>query len=375
MIKQLFLVLVCVCCFFAVGVYAQEYPTVTVDSTNFTIDIPYAEYEDEEGDTKALSAELTAPVDTSDFTFTLNTTTLSDVAVDAPASVEGDGACSQTTNAQFLSCRSDVQDDFFEKQAVCFNFSDEEERSECFAEAEEERLEGLEECDDIEEAHENLCAVLGEDPYDPDLDDITFVSLDDIAANPNPYFPLVVGNTWVYENDEETITVTVLDQTREIDGVEAIVVQDVVMEEGELVEDTFDWYAQDDEGNVWYMGELSRNYEDGELSDIDGSWEAGEEGAKAGILFRAMPIVDEVLRQEYAIGEAEDIGQTVRLDSDESTDSGFECNSNCLETLESTPLEPEALETKIYLPGTGLLMEIDLEEDSRIELSEFIPGN
>ena len=373
--KKLLFVIICVSCFFAIGLNAQEYPQVIEDDDNFIIDIPYIEYEDAEGDTRALSAELVAPKDSSEISFSINESSLSDVAVDTPASIDGTGACSRTTNAQFLACRSDIQDDFFEKQAICFNFSDAEEQQECLTESESERLEGLEECGDIEEAHENLCAVFGEDPYDPDLSDITFVSIDEIAANPNPYFPLVVGNIWVYEGEDETITVTVLDETREIDGVEAIVVQDVVEEDGEVIEDTSDWYAQDEDGNVWYMGELSLNYEDGELADIDGSWEAGVDGAKAGILFRAMPVVDEVLRQEYAISEAEDIGQTVSLENNESTDSGFACSNDCLETLEYTPLEPDAEETKIYLPGTGLILEINIEDDERIELVDFTPGN
>jgi len=372
--KKLLFVIICVTCFFAIGLNAQEYPRILEDDDNFILDIPYIEYEDAEGDTKALSAELIAPKDSSEIIFSINESSLTDVVVDTPASISGDGACSQTTNAQFLACRSDVQDDFFEKQAVCFNYSDPEEQMECFTEAETERVEGLEECGDIKEAHEGLCEVFGEDPYDPDLDEITFVSIDDIAANPNPYFPLIVGNIWVYESEDETITVTVMDETKVIDGVTAIVVQDIVEEDGEVIEDTNDWYAQDEDGNVWYMGELSLNFEDGELVDIDGSWEAGVDGAKAGILVRAMPIIDEVFRQEYRIGEAEDIGQTVSLENDESTDTGFACNSNCLETLEYTPLEPDEQETKIYLPGTGLILEIDLAEGERLELVDFTPG-
>ena len=373
--KKLLFVIVCVTCFFAIGLNAQEYPRVLEDEDNFILDIPYIEYEDTEGETRALSAALVAAKDASEISFSLDETSLHDVAVDTPAAVAGDGACSSTTHAQFLSCRADVQDDFFEQQAVCFNFSDEDDTVECFAEAESERLDGLEECEEIEEAHESLCEIFGEAPYDPDLEDISFVSVDEIAANPNPYFPLIVGNTWVYQSEDETITVTVLDETREIDGVEAIVVRDVVEEDGELIEDTHDWFAQDEDGNVWYLGELAINYEDGELSDIDGSWEAGEEGGKAGILFRAMPVVGEVLRQEYLIGEAEDVGQTVSLESDESTESGFACNGSCLETLEWTPLEPDSQETKVYLPGTGLILEIDLEEGDRVELVDFSPGS
>lgn len=362
-------------CLFATAAVAQQYPEVVEDDDNFIIDIPYIEYEDADGETRALSAELVASKSSSEISFSLNESALMDVEVDAPAPISGDGACSRTTNAQYLSCKADVQDDYFEKQANCFNYSDSEEQQECFAEATEERLEGAEECDDIEEEHDNLCAIFGEDPYDPDLSALTFLTVDEIAANPNPFFPLVVGNTWVYEDDEEVITVTVLDQTREIEGIESIVVQDVVEEDGELIEDTFDWYAQDSDGNVWYMGELSRNYEDGELSDIDGSWEAGVEGAKAGILFRAMPVVGETLRQEYRIGEAEDIGQTLSITASESTASGYDCEGACLQTLEYTPIEPGEHENKFYKPGTGMILETKPDSEERLELVDFTPGS
>ncbi|MDA1372166.1 MAG: hypothetical protein O2971_15565 [Proteobacteria bacterium] len=373
--KKLLFVVVCVTCFFAIGLNAQEYPTVEDDGSNIVLTIPYLEWEDDEGETRALSAELVAESSSGDVSFSVDYQKLVDIEVDTPQMVQGEGACSSTTNAQLLACRADTQDDYFEAQAKCFNESDPVDQAECFSEATAERSDALEECGDIEESHANLCAIFGEGPYDPDLDDITFVSVDAIAANPNPYFPLIVGNVWVYESEEETITVTVLDQTKDIEGIEAIVVRDVVEEDGEVIEDTSDWYAQDEDGNVWYMGELSLNYEDGELSDVDGSWKHGTDGAKAGILFRGMPVVDEVLRQEYLIGEAEDIGQTVSLENNESTDSGFACSNNCLETLEWTPLEPDGEETKIYLPGTGLILEINLEDDERVELVDFTPGS
>lgn len=362
-------------CLLAIPAQSQDYPQVTEDENNFFLEIPYAEYEDDEGETQALAVDLVAPKVASEAVFYIDFETLVEREVDTPATIDGVGACSRTTHAQFLACGLDIQDDFFEAQAKCFNSADADEQQECFAEAEAERVEAMEECDDMEEAHENLCAVFGEDPYDPDLGDITFVDLDDIAANPNPYFPLVPGNVWVYESEDETITVTVLDETREIDGIEAVVVQDIVEEDGELVEDTFDWYAQDEDGNVWYLGELSRNYEDGELSDIDGSWEHGEDGAKGGILFRSLPTVGEVYRQEYLIGEAEDIGETVSLEADESTESGYECQAACLETLEYTPLEPDVMESKFYIPGVGLILEIDLEENVRVELVDYTAAN
>lgn len=366
---------IAVCCLFSSIAMGQQYPQVTEDADNFIIDIPYLEYEDGEGETRALSAELVASKSSPEISFSLNESALMDVDVDMPAPVSGDGACSRTTNAQFQSCKSDVQDDFFERQANCFNFADSEAQHECFIEANEERLEGNEECDDIEEEHEKLCAIFGEDPYDPDLSALTFLTVEEIAANPNPFFPLVVGNTWVYEDSEEEITVTVLDETREIMGIDSIVVQDVVLEDGVLIEDTFDWYAQDSDGNVWYMGELSRNYEDGELSDIDGSWEAGVDGAKAGILFRTMPVIGETLRQEYRIGEAEDIGQTLSITANESTLSGYDCEGGCLQTLEYTPIEPGEQENKYYKPGTGMILETKPDSEERLELIDFTPGS
>jgi hypothetical protein len=88
-----------------------------------------------------------------------------------------------------------------------------------------------------------------------------------------------------------------------------------------------------------------------------------------------MPVVGEILRQEYRIGEAEDVGRTETLTADETTDAGFNCESNCLQTLEGTPLEPDVLEAKYYLPGIGHILTIDLEEDTREELVSFTPEN
>ncbi len=353
---------------------AQDYPEAIQEDGDITLNIPYLEVEDEEGETLAYAIELFSPAG-SGLTFQLDEQSILEVAENQPEAIEGDGACSMTADAQANACEAGVKDDFFITMANCFNYSNSEVREECLEDAHAEREEGFEECDDIEEAHEQLCEIFGEDPYDPQIDPATFVSVADIANNPNAFFPLIPGNEWVYEAEDEIITVTVLEETREIMGVEAIVVRDVAEEDGELVEDTFDWYAQDIAGNVWYMGELSRNYEDGELADIEGSWEAGVDGAKPGILFRAMPIVGETLRQEYRIGEAEDIGFTETLTANESTESGFACENSCLQTLEATPLEPDVSEAKYYLPGTGHILTIDLEEDSREELVSFTPGN
>lgn len=373
--RNLFLIIACLVFFFTSAVKAQEYPEVSIDSDEITLSIPYLEFDGGDGETRAMSAELVADNVPGELSFKLNESSLEDRDVDTPAAIEGEGACSRTTNAQLLACRADKADDFFEQNAKCFNFSDAAFQAECLQLAEAERSEGLEECEDIEEVHENLCSIFGEAPYDPVIDPANFVSLTEMAANPNSFFPLVPGNVWEMHGGDEVITVTVLNQTRKIMGVDAVVVQDIVQVDGVTVEDTFDWYGQDKAGNVWYMGELSRNYEDGEFSDIDGSWEAGVDGAKPGILFRSMPIVGETLRQEYRIGEAEDIGETLSLEADELSNENFACASSCLEVLEYTPLDPEVAEKKYYRPGVGNVLVIDLEDNSREVLVKFLRAN
>jgi len=175
----------------------------------------------------------------------------------------------------------------------------------------------------------------------------------------NPWLPLRVGARWIYrETDgrggEQRVEVTVLDETREVMGVEVRVVHDVVTEDGELVEDTYDWYAQDAEGNVWYFGEDTKEFEDGKVSTTAGSWEAGADGAEPGVLIPADPRVGQVYRQEYDAGEAEDTAAVLSLD--ERVEVPFGSYEAVLMTKDYTPLEPDVLEHKFYARGVGLVL-------------------
>src|SRR4051794_39862183 len=125
----------------------------------------------------------------------------------------------------------------------------------------------------------------------------------------NPWMPWPRGTTWVFtgktEDGTERTVVTVTDKTKVVQGVRTVVVHDVVHVDGKLLEDTDDWYAQDTAGNVWYFGEDTKEY-DGAKVDTSGSWEAGVDGAKAGIVMLAEPAPGKAYRQEYDKGEAED---------------------------------------------------------------------
>jgi hypothetical protein len=186
----------------------------------------------------------------------------------------------------------------------------------------------------------------------------------------NPYWPMAPGSRWVYREDGQRVEVTVTDRTKEILGIRATVVHDVVTEDGELVEDTDDWYAQDKDGNVWYLGEATKEYENGKVKTTEGSWEAGVDGAEAGILLPGEPEVGMAYRQEYYKGEAEDRGEILSLE--EKVEVPFGSFEGVLMTRDTTPLEPDVVEHKFYARGLGPVLAIGISGGSgREELVRF----
>ncbi|MGB8328558.1 MAG: hypothetical protein WCE62_00415 [Polyangiales bacterium] len=200
--------------------------------------------------------------------------------------------------------------------------------------------------------------------YDPSVEPSNFTSSTTID---NPLLPLVPGATYTYQGGSETIMVSVTNTTKVILGITCVEVRDTVRVDGEVTEDTLDWYAQDDEGNVWYMGEDTKEYEGGEVVSTEGSWEAGVDGAKPGIVMHAtQPAIGEPYRQEFYACEAEDFAEVVSLDEDVTVPVG--AYTNCLQTREFTPLEPDVNEYKYYCPDLGLVLEVDVVTDARTEL-------
>ncbi len=174
----------------------------------------------------------------------------------------------------------------------------------------------------------------------------------------HPYLPLPPGTRWVYagrgaDRGERTV-VTVLRRTRVIEGINATVVHDVVSEDGALVEDTHDWYAQDRLGNVWYLGERTREYDGGEVVSREGSWEAGVGQAQAGIAMPASTDPGAPYRQEFDPGDAEDQAEVVHQRGQVRVPFGRV--ERVVVTDETTPLEPAVDELKFYAPGVGLVM-------------------
>jgi len=194
----------------------------------------------------------------------------------------------------------------------------------------------------------------------------------------NPYWPMKPGSRWVFrETDAEgtvsRVVVTVLDETKTIMGAKARVVHDQVTQDGELAEDTFDWYAQDADGNLWYLGEDTTEYEDGKPKTKEGSWQAGVRGALPGIIMPADPQPGMAYREEYYKGHAEDAAEIIGTDALAVVPAGR--YEHGVQTRNTSAIEPDVVEEKIYAKGVGVVLEITVSGGSdRDELVSYTEG-
>lgn len=319
-------------------------------------------------------------------------------ALVSPAAPAASSPCNYSATLMAHSCQAERKEEFNAVIARCNSISSADERNECKAMAKEERKEAVGTCADQKEARIEVCDALGEGRYmDPLVDpDIEFIDPDDIGPggeDNNPYVILEAGHTHVLRSEEydpeedessiELIVVYATDEVREIEGVDCRVVVDIAVEpefdedegkwEFEPVEVTDDWFAQDTATNVYYCGEIAQNFEDGVLRDLDGSFEAGLEYAEGGVLTLAFPSPGDMHRQEYALGEAEDIVEYLALGADpadegiseEELHPAYRCTTggnDCLMTYDSAPLEPGHAEFKYYLAGTGFVLAAAVED-------------
>jgi hypothetical protein len=191
--------------------------------------------------------------------------------------------------------------------------------------------------------------------YAPEIDPANFVGKVD-----NRYWPLKPGTAYHYrgvrgktrQQDHEAVT----RDTKQILGIESTVVRDTVSEHGHPVERTFDWYAQDKWGNVWYMGEDSLELQHGHFVKASDSWQSGVDGAQPGIIMPANPRPGDAYRQEYyPPGEALDQARVLALDG--SVKVPYGSFHRLLVTSERSPLEPQT-EQKYYAPGLGEVSEV-----------------
>lgn len=301
-------------------------------------------------------------------------------------------ACYKTTDTMRVACAADALDDLYVDYANCINSDD---VRDCKREARGDFAEAKGECREQAEARDDLCDRLPDaGPYVTDLDPADF---NGGCPAGNAWFPMIPGMVTTYvnetEDEEETIVVQVLDETREIEGIEAIIVRDTVYEglpdmdgepTGDRIEDTDDYYAVANNCDVWYLGEVAQNFEDGYLDNLDGSFIAGIDDAQAGIIMLAVPFVGAVYRQEFALGDAEDAAEVLSLAADifdeegelvEFDDPAFNCDGMCLKTDDFVGNEADSSEHKFYKAGIGVVAEQDPDGEVVLKIikQEFIP--
>jgi hypothetical protein len=287
----------------------------------------------------------------------------------APASA---GYCTDTAELQEQACVLEARDDNAKARAICVNISNPSNRLACNADAAQSLRDTVDECDQIDDAREALCQLVGEARYEPDFRAVNF---DDprSPSRPNPFLPLAVGNHWAFVGGGEVVDITVLNASKRIDGIDCIVSRDVVSVDGEVVEDTDDWFGFRRDGTVMYCGEEVKDYETFEGDDPirpeivsrDGTFKHGRDGDKGGIAMLASPRVGVTYRQEFSAGNAEDAatvlsttygyGRNAALDAFVPPElANLLCRSaDCLVTREFSPKAPGVYEHKYYARGIG----------------------
>ena len=277
-------------------------------------------------------------------------------------------ACQRTAAAVHRSCRAGAHSDYQLALGKCANIADATERKACADQAAADFKDALKTCRQQFDARLAACERLGPAPYDPVINPANFVSRID-----NPYFPLQPGKTFIYEGHTaagfEHVEFAVTHNTKVILGVTCIEVRDMVFTDGKLTEDTLDWFAQDKDGNVWYFGENTHELEGGLITTIHGTFAAGVNGDKAGIIMKAHPAVGDFYRQEFSLANAEDFAETLSVTESVTVPAGW--FSNCLKSQETTPLETDLLEHKFFAPGVGNVLTIDANSGDRVELIQI----
>jgi hypothetical protein len=273
--------------------------------------------------------------------------------------------CAEVADSQLKACRNSAMDDYWVSIAICDNDAADDPQGLCPQAASQALTDARAECSDQLDARLDICDQLGGGKYNPAINPANFSTTID-----NPYFPLKPGTTFIYEGDtadgRERDEFAVTRRTHTFLGVKCVEVHDKVTLDGVVTEDTLDWFAQDKAGNVWYFGEESKQIDDGIIVGIEGSWQAGVDEAKPGIIMKALPKLGDNYRQEYKISDAEDNAEVVA--TGQTINVHGKTYNNVLVTHEFSGLEPSANERKFYAPNVGNVLVIDDETGDRSEL-------
>jgi hypothetical protein len=297
--------------------------------------------------------------------------------------------CSSTARLQHSACAFEGRDGLLIAKAKCINIADARDRAQCLAGARQARTDAGQLCRAQLEARRAACAVLGEARYDPPFTPDRFDADFRLLSNPNPYFPLGIGNRWVFSGEGERNVIEVTQETKRIEGVTCIVLRDLVYQDGLLTEATDDWFAAGRDGSTWYCGEEVKNYANfegdvprrPELQSRDGSFKHGVDGDKGGIIMPARPHAGQVYREEFSLGNAEDLSEVLSTSYAWGTGGALDhlvprdlalrlCHRDCVVTRNTALTEPGKVALKYYARGIGFFLEIKPLEGTRLQLVE-----
>lgn len=277
--------------------------------------------------------------------------------------------CQKTAQDALKACQDAADSANSIALGKCENISDPSARADCVKTAGADFRAAQQVCRAGNEVRLAACQKFGPAAYDPQINPADFV-----RNVTNPYFPLTPGTTFVYEgqtaNGFAHVDFIVTHKTKIILGVTCIEVHDLVYLDGKLAEDTVDWFAQDKSGNVWYFGENTGELVDGRVVTVAGTFTAGVNGAKPGIIMEAHPMPGDFYRQEFDLGNAEDFALVVNLNSNIKVPAGE--FHNCLKSEETTPLEPDLLEDKYYAAGVGNVLTVDVRNGDKTKLVKIV---
>ncbi len=264
------------------------------------------------------------------------------------------------------AARLEAQADFWIEVASILDTADRNMRDDLI-DAWKDRKEALELADRQFDARIQYEGMLDQQLYQPKIVTSQFSALVD-----NPYMPFVPGRTMIYERHMaqgvERIEISALHGSVMVNGIPCQPVRELESIDGVLVEDTQNWVSQHVSGDVWYFGEIAQEYEQGFLQSLDGSWRYGKDDALPGLLMLRENHIGDIYRQEYAMNVAEDMAKILATNITVTTPVGT--FHNCIKVLEVTPIDPDDVVTKVYAPGVGMVLEIDLNTGERLELIE-----
>ena len=249
--------------------------------------------------------------------------------------------------------------------AKCQNLADTAARKACHMQALADLKAAQQTCEEQFAARQVVCDRLGGAPYDPVIKPANFGG----PIN-NPYFPLTPGRTLIYVAQTAhgfiSNVVATTHHTVVIMGVTCVEVHDTVFTDGKVTEDTLDWFAQDRDGNVWYFGENTLEIADGLVVSTEGSFKAGVNGDKPGIIMKAHPAIGDYFRQEFVLEQGEDVEEVIGLNESVTVPAG--AFTQCVKVQETTALEPDTIVHDFYAPGIGPVLSIEMPSNERLEL-------